>query len=143
MGAATGAFVDDLTTRYGRYSSHLFVCFDDPRIPATTNALEGFFGESKRVLRQTLGCGSTTNSIVSNLGAEALLTYHQMQQPKAHDDLLNMTPSPADFLSSRATIDLLEVPGIRRRSMVRHLDQHVERLHRTWFGHDPPTDTYA
>jgi hypothetical protein len=143
LGAATGAFIDDLIERYDRYGDHLFTCFDDPRIPATSNDLEGFFGASKRVLRKVLGCGSTTNSVVSNLSAEALMAYHQMQQPGALTKLANMSSSPDDFLAARAKIAEGEAPGIRQRSMVRHLDRHVNRLRQGWFGPDPPSDANA
>lgn len=138
LGAATGAFIDDLTKRYGRYGEHLFECFNDPRIPATTNVLEGYFGVSKHALRQALGCGSTSNSVVSNLGAEVLVAYHQMQQPGALVDMVTTSSSPADFLAARAKIVLEEAPGIRQRSMVRHLDSHVDRLRQGWFGPGPP-----
>ncbi len=143
LGAATGAFIDDLIKRYGRYGDHLFQCFDDPRIPATTNTLEGFFGVSKHALRKALGCGSMSNSVVSNLGGEALVAYHQMQQPGALVEVAPLSSSPADFLAARAKIALEEAPGIRQRSMVRHLDRHVDRLRESWFGLDPPPDDYA
>jgi hypothetical protein len=143
LAAATGAFVDDLIDRYDRYSDHLFHCFDDHRIPATTNDLEGFFGASKHALRRGLGCGSTTNSVVSNLSAEALVAYHQMQQPGALAELANLTSSQNDFLEARAMINRGEAPGIRQRSMVRHLDRHVNRLRQRWFGPDPPSDANA
>jgi hypothetical protein len=143
LAAATGAFVDDLIDRYDRYSDHLFHCFDDPRIPATSNDLEGFFGASKRTLRKVLGCGSTTNSVVSNLSAEALVAYHQMQQSGALAKLAHLTSSPADFLKARASISKGEAPGIRQRSMVRHLDRHVIRLRQRWLGPDPPSDANA
>ena len=146
LGAATGAFIDDLTRRYGRYGEHLFQCFDDPRIPATTNALEGFFGASKHVLRQALGCQSTSNSVVSNLGGEALVAYHQMQQPGSLEALVDVVTQPssaAHFLAARTKIAVEETPGTRQRSMVRHLDHHVDRLREGWFGPDPPQDAYA
>lgn len=146
LGAATGAFIDDLTERYGRYGDHLFKCFDDPRIPATTNVLEGFFGVSKHVLRQTLGCGSTSNSVVSNLGAEALMAYHQMQQPGALVDMvtrITTSSSPDDFLAARSKIALKEAPGIHQRSIVRYLHKHVDRLRKGWFGPGPPSDANA
>jgi hypothetical protein len=143
LGAATGAFVDDLIKRYGRYRDHLFKCFDDPRIPATTNGLEGFFGSSKHVLRQALGCGSTTNSVVTNLGPEALVGYHQMQQPGALADILNMSSSPEDFRAARDKIALEEAPGIQQRSMVRNFDHHVDQLRKSWFGRGPPSDANA
>ena len=134
LASLTGAFIDDLTKRYARYGDHLFKCFDDDRIPSTTTELEGFFGDSKRMLRQALGCGSTSNSVVQNLGASALSTYKQMQEPGAIEELLTTSFSPEDFLSARKKLAESEAPSIRRRSMVRHLERHLDRLKRDWIG---------
>jgi hypothetical protein len=84
--------------------------------------------------------------VVSNLGGDALVAYHQMQQPDAFVDLVTTSSSPADFLAARTKIAIEEAPGIRQRSMVRHLDHHMDRLRQAWFGPDPPpatADTYA
>jgi len=137
LGKATGEFIDGLVKRYGRYSHHLFQCFDDPRISATTNGLEGFFGLSKHTLRRSVGSGNTTNSVVGNLGAEALLAYHQMQQPGALTELENISPSPEQFRAARAKIASEEAPRVQQRSMVRNLKGHLKRLRQSWFGPDP------
>lgn len=132
LAAATGEFIDDLIRRAGRYGGHLFHCFDDPRIPANTNGLERFFGVSKRVLRKSLGGGSTTNSVVANLGAEPLLAFQQLRQPGAVRLLPAPGQSAASFRAARSKIADIEAPAIRRRSMVRHLDVHLERLSNEW-----------
>ena len=36
LATPTGAFIDDLIKRYGRYGDHLFKCFDDDHIPSTS-----------------------------------------------------------------------------------------------------------
>ncbi len=143
VAAPTGAFIDDLIERYSRYGDHLFKCFDDDRIPSTSNDLEGFFGVSKQTLRHALGSGSTSNSVVSNLGADALVAYHQMQQPNAMEELLESSVSSASFLSARAELSTREAPQILQRSMVRHLDRHLNRLEKGWFGSDFPTEANA
>ncbi len=143
LAAPTGAFIDDLLARYHRYSDHLFACFDDARIPSTSNDLEGFFGVSKQVLRQALGSGSTSNSVVSNLGADALLSFHQMQQLGAMQNLLEVPLSASAFLSARSKLSAREAPMIRQRSMVRYLDRHLSRLNQRWFGKDPPAGVNA
>ena len=130
LAAQTGAFVDTLLRRAARYSDHLFHCFDDPRIPASTNGLERFFGVSKSILRHALGCGSTTNSVVANLGAEPLLALHQMRGGTTLKEFHQRTP--AEFTEVRKKIAFEEAPGIRRRSMVRHLDRHLVRLRCRW-----------
>ena len=121
-----------LISRYTRYGSHLFECFDDPRIPATTNELEGFFGDAKRALRATLGCGSTTNSVVSNLGADALIAFHQLRRPGAIDAIVDSSPTVAAFVAARRDVDDVEQPAVRRRSRVRNLDDHLNRLRARW-----------
>lgn len=129
LAAATGAFIDTVITRARRYEDHLFHCFEDPRIPASTNGLEQFFGISKRVLRHALGSGSTSNSVVANLGAEPLLALHQLRNqsvmPRAP------TRTVAEFKAARQNLAEVEAPGIHRRSVVRHLDRHLRELRRS------------
>ena len=143
LGAATGAFIVDLVKRTGRYGDHLFECFDDPRIPATTNGIERFFGSSKQMLRHALGCGSTTNSVLTNLGAEALAAYQYVQQAGTPTALAAAACSPADFQAARAHIASQEQPAIRQRSMVRNLPSHLDRLRRAWFGTRPAPEPNA
>jgi hypothetical protein len=132
LGAPTGAFIDDLVARYGRYGEHLFKCFDDPRIPATTNDLEGFFGSAKQALRHTLGCGSTTNSVVTNLSDKVLVAFQHVRCPGALEELRRMSFSAKDFRAARARLAAQEAPAIRQRSMVRHLGRHLSRLRLEW-----------
>src|SRR5260221_1342563 len=80
VSAKTARFVDELVERVGRYGAHLYHCFDDTRIPATTNGLEGYFGVGKRMVRKAVGAGSKSNSVVTNLGEEVLLALHQVRQ---------------------------------------------------------------
>lgn len=134
LGAPTGAFIDDLITRYGRYGAHLFKCFDDPRIPATTNDLERFFGCSKQTLRRALGCGSTTNSVLTNLGYEALAAYQYVRQSGMPSAIAVAACSPADFRKARTQLARKEAPAIRRRSLVRHLPRRLDELRAAWVG---------
>lgn len=138
LGAATGRFVDDLAQRYSRYGAHLFPCFDDRRIPATTNELEGFFGSAKRAVRHAAGCGSTTNSVVTNLGADALLAFHQVTQPGAIDRLADADPDPQAFIEARAKLTAAEAPAVRQRSMLRSLPARLARLREAWLHESCP-----
>lgn len=138
LSVPTAAFLDDLIQRTARYGTHLFVCFDDPRIPATTNGLEGLFGRVKHTLRHTVGSGSTTNTVASNLGAEVIIAYQYLKQPGARERLKSPTTSPADFQAARARLTRQELPGTRQRSMVRHLDRHLDQLRCRWISADRP-----
>jgi hypothetical protein len=132
LAAPTGEFIDDLMARTKRYRDHLFPCFDDARIPATTNALEGFFGSIKAKLRSTLGARSTTNSAVANLGADLLITYHQLGQDDAMADVRSPPATPDEFSAQRKRLNQEEAPAVRRRSLVRNFKQHLERLRKGW-----------
>lgn len=138
LGAATGHFVDDLVRRYSRYGEHLFHCFDDPRIPATTNELEGFFGSAKRLVRGAAGCGSTTNSVITNLGADVLRAFHQVCQPGAMVRIASADISREAFEQARARLADVEAPATRQRSMVRSLSNRLDRLRDTWFNPHAP-----
>jgi len=133
LGAATGDFIDDLVRRYARYGEHLFCCFDDPRIPPTTNELEGFFGAAKSLVRGAAGCGSTTNSIVTNLGADALQAYHLVRQPETMSRIASTDISNEDFFKARARLADVEAPATRQRSMVRSLRRRLDGLRDAWF----------
>jgi hypothetical protein len=132
LAAATGNFIDGLIRRSARYVDHLFHCFDDIRILANTNTLERFFGKLKQALRHSVGCGSTTNTVLANLGDEPLLAYTQLQRPGQTPGAVTTTASVDDFHRERQRICNAEAPGIRRRSMVRHLDRHLDRLRDGW-----------
>lgn len=136
LAAPTGAFIDDLIARTQRYRDHLFVCFDDSRIPATTNELEGFFGSIKATLRRTIGAKSTTNSVVANLGADLLITHHQLRRPDAMSSVRSPAATPLQFSSAREKLTREEAPGVRRRSLVRHLKRHLQRLRKAWAAGD-------
>lgn len=130
LGAATGRFVDHIATLVERYGEHLFPCFDDARIPPTTNGLEGFFGGGKRVIRRAGGCGSTTNSLAQNLGAPFLLAVHGAS--KAAVRLREQPVNLGAYRNARAALADAEAPARRRRSYVRHLDRHLERIVSSW-----------
>src|SRR5260221_6265291 len=80
LSAKMARFVDELVERVGRYGAHLYHCFDDAQIPATTNQLEGYFGLGKRMVRKAVGAGSTSNSVMTNLGQEVLFALQQVRR---------------------------------------------------------------
>jgi hypothetical protein len=129
LGAATGHFVDHLAELNERYKGHLFVCFDDPRVPPNTNKLEGFFGRAKRPLRKACGTGSTANSVAQNVGGDYLAAFALAEK---NDRSLVPDKLDASFLErfreARARIAAAEAPTTRRRSLVRSFEKHVARL---------------
>lgn len=133
MGAATGKFVDHLGALTERYGKHLYVCFDDDRIPPTTNMLEGFFGRAKHLIRRVTGAGSTSNSVAQNLGPEFLVAFGRFERNDAPNSAASTDPIDlARFDAARARIAATEAPVSRLRSLVRRFRQHLEKLSARW-----------
>lgn len=130
LGAATAAFVDHVVNVSERWGRNLFHCFDDPRIPPSSNQLEKFFGVSKHLVRQITGNSSTSNSLVQNLGESFLLTMFQVSHaPLALDEASLDLEAHS---SARAALAREEAPARRRRSLVRYPAQHVDGLLARW-----------
>jgi hypothetical protein len=132
LNARTASFVDHLVAIAGRYGPYLFHCFDDPALPATTNQLEGFFGMTKQQARRALGAGSTTHSLVYNLGDEVLLAFHQVRAGRL--DPLAEPIDPVAFRRARLKLVDKELPARRRRSFVRHLGRHLSDILSRWLA---------
>jgi hypothetical protein len=133
LSAPTAAFVDHIVGMFGRYGEHLFVCFDDDRIPATTNAEEGFFGQAKRMVRKALGTGSTTNSVIANLGGEVLMALHQVRTADKSASF-PVTIDLAAYQTARDELERLEGPARLRRSYLRDQGRHLVNLLDRWFS---------
>jgi hypothetical protein len=134
LAAPTAAFIDDLAQRTQRYIDHLFVCFDHPQIPASTNELERFFGEMKAGTRRTLGAKSTSNGLVANLGADLLIATQQLRKAEVLSGVREPNASIAAFAEARDRISQAEVPAIRQRSILRYFERHLQRLRTGWQG---------
>lgn len=133
LGAATRRFIDHVAGVADRYGLNLFTCFDDPRIPSTTNDLEGFFGASKRQLRQALGTGSTAGGVATNLGENYLMALAHVRNTRRSatlEDLARVTP--AEYNRARRQVDHHERTATLRRSRRRWPEQHLADLLRQW-----------
>lgn len=128
LGAATGRFVDHLVEFTKRCGSSLFVCFEDPRVPRTSNALEGFFSRAKHMIRAATGAKGTTNSPIRNLGADYLVTFSRVERARARPLLADAVAQKLDlgeFDRERKRLDESEAPSRRRRSIVRNLTDRL------------------
>jgi hypothetical protein len=130
LGAADGHFVDHVVKLSERYAPHIFVCFDDPRIPSTTDELEGFFGQFKGFVKRVTGRGSTANGLVQSLGDSLLCAFHDAKNRRSPPGEFAIDASA--FNDARQAISKGEAPARRRRSLVRSLDQNLEHLVTRW-----------
>ena len=130
LNASTAHFIDHLVAMADRWSPHLFTCYTDPRIPATTHSLEGFFGCTKYKLRKALGRGSTVGSMMHHLEFSLLpLLPTAGQSPSsAGRPCSQMTFDPTTYRQARKSLDRQEQPAKLRRSSVRSLIDHLARL---------------
>lgn len=135
LGAATGEFADHVAGVAERYGRQLFYCYDDSRIPSTTNRLEGFFGSCKSHIRAALGAASTTNGIAQNLGADYLEALLFAATPP-HRELLSAmdTITDDDYQAARRRVELNERPARLRRSRRRDPERHLQALLDRWNG---------
>ena len=131
LSAKLARFADERVERVGRYGAHLYQCFDDARIPATTNGLEGYFGVGKRVVRKAVGAGSTTNSVVTNLGEEVLIALQQVQRAAKGIEFTGPLDLPA-YQKARADLEKMEQPARLRRSQAREPSKHIRNLLDRW-----------
>jgi class 3 adenylate cyclase len=93
--------------------------------------LEGFFGRAKRLVRRAAGSGSTTNSVVHNLGPEFLVAFSRFEKQTAQPDYVGQL-DVARFRAARAQLASAEAPASHRRSVVRNFERHLEDLRARW-----------
>lgn len=133
LGAPIGDYIDHVANVAERYGRNLFHCFDDPRIPPTSNALEGFFGTSKQQLRRALGTASTTNGVAGNLGAEYMcaLAYAKSHSPNEVMEAV-ATLSVSEYEDVRQALEDAESVATLRRSRRRDPQKHLTQLLDRW-----------
>lgn len=134
-GAPTGHFIDHLVKLAHSYWSGLFHTYDHVEIPATTNALESFFGASKRALRSTTGRASTAGGKMQSCGefaiaAQCLTRTLSKAELEPH---LNAV-SDAAFAASKKHLLRLGEPARERRSIQRDLGAYLDRTLGDWRG---------
>lgn len=128
-GAATGHFIDHIVKVSNRYWPGLFPTYDDPRIPRTSNTLEGFFGSSKQRVRRTTGRMSTAGGKIDSEG-EAIIQVQALLAglaPLALKELVTGVPAPKYQEAKRRLRELRE-PARQRRSIQRDRRSYLDRI---------------
>lgn len=136
-GAATGVFIDELIAIAERWEPYLFHCFDDSRIPATTNELEGVFRDGKRLPRRTQGRSSTVGTVAQSLPEDFLLTL-AFVRTTPRDELAARLASVSipEFEKSRHRLNQNAIETTKDRSIQRNLDRHLSGLLKRWSTQD-------
>lgn len=115
------------------YWPGLFHCYEDPRIPQTSNRIEGVFGKGKRLLRACGGRKSTAVGPGSTGGSFFLFTvaYHETASRKEREDLLKQY-SREGYQASRARQRVIRSPEAKRRQYARNPDGFLEGIEKRW-----------
>lgn len=115
------------------YWNGLFHCYDDPRIPHTSNAIEQTFGKGKRLLRACAGKKTTAVGPGSASGAYFLYTValHATTTRTERETILKQY-SKEEYLASRLKQAEIRGPESRRRQYARNPEETLARINETW-----------
>jgi hypothetical protein len=104
-----------------------------PQIPSTTSGLEGFFGSSKRGVRQTTGRKSTAGGRIESC-AEVVVRLQallgSLPSEHLHESLLAV-PSET-YRQTRQRLYSLRQPARERRSIQRDHERYLDRVLDDW-----------
>lgn len=134
-GAYLRRFVEHAIAVTRRHAFGLFHCYDDPRIPQTSNDLEGLNGAGKRNLRRCGARGSTANGPGSSCGRAYMMAVALNSCiPSAELQTLLASVPTEEYRKARACLDEIRAPSRRRRSMLRDPDKHLATILKNWNG---------
>jgi len=133
VGSYLRRFIEHAKKVTESYWEGLFHCYDDPRIPQTSNAIEGLFGFGKRILRKCGGRKSTANGCGSAGGSFFLFTaaFHACISREERENLL-LEYIPKNYREARKKQALIRGPEYKRRQYTRDPDAFLERISQNW-----------
>ena len=120
-GAYLRKFVEHFQKVTRSYAPGLFHTYDDPRIPQTSNELEGINGAAKQNLRHCTGRPSTAHGPGASSGPIYMfgVALHRVLPEKEINALLTGYDS-RQYLEGRRLIEQIREPSKRRRSFLRN-----------------------
>lgn len=115
------------------YWHGLFHCYDDPRIPQTSNVIEHLFGKGKRLLRACGGRMSTSAGPGSSGGSFFLFSValHATTSRAEREALLTRFPQE-EYRSARIKQAAIRRPEARRRQYARNPDAVLDQISQDW-----------
>lgn len=115
------------------YWPGLFHCYDDPRIPQTSNSVEGIFGKGKRLLRACGGRKSTAVGPGSTGGSFFLfaVAFHEVA-PREEREALLMQYSKQEYKAARIRQREIRGPEARRRQYARNPESLLDSIGKRW-----------
>lgn len=134
-GAYQRRFVEHAQAVTRRYAKGLFHCYDDPRIPQTSNAIESLNGTGKMNLRRCAGRASTANGPGSSCGRAHMfaVALHRTMPADEVDQLLRNYSVPK-YRESKKALSEVRAPTAQRRSFLRNPIASLKRILGHWLG---------
>jgi hypothetical protein len=134
-GAYRRRFIEHAQKVTASYAKGLFHCYDDPRIPQTSNAIESINGSGKMNLRRCAGRASTANGQGSSAGRAHMFgtTIHRAMPGAEVDEILRHYSIPA-YRESKKTLDKARAPSSQRRSFLRNPIAALKEILGRWMN---------
>lgn len=132
-GARRRRFLKHVRAVAGRYACGIYHCYNDPRIPQTTNELEGKHRVGKRHIRKATGHASTAGGPVETIGeffVTAIDLVHRLGARAALGDL-DLADHRA-YLDARRELKRRREPARRYRSIQRDHEAHLRASLERW-----------
>jgi hypothetical protein len=134
-GAYLRRFIEHVRKVTRSYAKGLFHCYDDPRVPHTSNDLESLNGRGKDNLRRCAGRTSTANGPGSSCGRTYMFAVAlNAHIERAELDLMLRRVDPEEYARARALIEAIREPAYRRRAFLRKPEEHLADILARWKG---------
>jgi hypothetical protein len=132
-GAYRRRFIEHAQKVTRSYAKGLFHCYDDPRIPQTSNALESVNGGGKMNLRRCSGRASTANGPGSSCGRAHMFAVAMHRAMPAEDiEKLLRHYSVQEYRKAKEVLADVRAPSSQRRSFLRNPVASLKKLLGCW-----------
>lgn len=128
-GARRRRFLTHVIAVAKRYGEGIYHTYDDPRIPQTTNELEGGHGTHKHHIRKVTGRRSTTGGPTETAG-ELVTCAIDVMKPGRRLHIASV--DPAAYAAARRELARLREPARRYRSVQRDPEKHIAAALARW-----------
>lgn len=132
-GAYRRRFIEHAQKVTKSYAKGLFHCYDDPRIPQTSNAIESDNGAGKMNLRRCSGRASTANGPGSSCGRAhmfAVILNRILSEEEIGNQLSEY--SIEEYRKAKDILDEVRLPSSKRRSFLRKPVATLNKLLNRW-----------
>lgn len=132
-GARRRRFLEHVSKTAQRYDSGLYHCYDDPRIPHTSNDLEGQHGTLKHHLRKVTGRASTAGGPAETVPELLAAAIDAIRRRGAAVVLAAAeNADPIAYAAARIKLARLREPARQYRSIQRNPQKHIEGTLSRW-----------